>query len=194
MIPAAAADNSGLRKSSVRSLRVRVSAFQGGGASGSAAGRGTSQIAAIQPAIANPIRTMAVGNASTQLGINCMLASAPTTIPLGAAVLAMGVLSANQLPPAIPISVAASVTVAKRPFALESLAAGTVSGIEPTRLGARIAAWQPITIKLLSKSQSPTGRLANVPPEQTPHTTVPTAPVAITISANLHQMITVRLG
>ena len=48
--------------------------------------------------------------------------------------------SASQLPPAMPASVAASVTMAKRPLACESLEVGTVSGIVPITLGARSAA------------------------------------------------------
>ena len=51
-----------------------------------------------------------------------------------------GVTSASQLPPAIPASVAASVTRAKIPLACESFSVGTVSGIAPRMLGAISAA------------------------------------------------------
>ena len=94
----------------------------------------------------------------------------------------------------MPASVAANVTIAKSPLALESLGAGTVSGIVPITLGASNAAWQPITITVASSSQSPAGRPATAPPDRTPQATAAAAAVAMRISANLHQTITERLG
>ena len=115
---------------------MRERAFHGGGAVGSAAGRRPSSSAAIQPTKARPTSTIAAGIACVQSGAECIFPSLPNTPSL----FITTVPSASQLPPAMPASVAASVTIAKSPFAWESLGVGTVSGIVPITLGASSAA------------------------------------------------------
>ena len=102
--------------------------------------------------------------------------------------------SASQLPAAMPTSVAASVTSAKTPLACERRAAGTDSGIVPITLGARSAAWQPMTATVASSAQSPAGSPRETAPDRTPHATAPAAAATMTISAALHHTMTDRLG
>ena len=126
-MPAAVASSLVEPTSSARSRYVVATAWTGAGGSGAAAGVRFNRSDASQPATATPTSATAAGIAWPE-GV-----AAATSDD-------SGVTSASQLPPAIPASVAASVTSAKMPLALERLARGTVSGIAPRMLGAIRAA------------------------------------------------------
>ena len=101
-------------------------------------------------------------------------------------------ISANQLPAAIPTSVAASETSAKIPFAEESFAAGTVSGIVPSRLGFSNVVCRPKSPTTPSSSQSPRGIPPSTTPDPAPHAMASAPTMPIRISANFQLITTDR--
>ena len=102
-------------------------------------------------------------------------------------------MSASQFPAAIPASVAASDTSANIPFAEESLAGGTVSGIVPSRLGFNNVVCRPKRPTTPSNSQSPRGMPPKTTPDPAPHATASAATMPMSISANFQLITTDRL-
>ena len=174
-IPAAAAASSGWRARRPRSVQVRASAFQAGGACGAAAASRGRHIAASNPATATPPSNRPVGRPRSQ----------------AEASRARGVASATQLPAAVPVSTATSDTSENSPLAPASRAGGTSSGIAPTIDGVITAACVPIAITVPRSSHKPVGSPSHSAPSPRPKPSTAVAATAISTSAALHQRTTV---